>query len=70
MSQQISLDDAFPVYQKRCAELFEETLLLRAQVGALERQLAEAQQANEQHPPVTGGPDLAGPLPYRDGEQP
>jgi hypothetical protein len=40
MNQQISVDDAFPVYQRRCGELFNETLLLRAQVEVLERQIS------------------------------
>lgn len=46
MGQQISVEDAFPTFQKRCAELFEENLLLRAQVDVLERQLAGAQEEN------------------------
>lgn len=69
--QQISLDDAFPIYQKRCGELHEETLLLRAHVASLERQLAEAQEENarlkqgaEQSAPVSGGPDLAAVPPF------
>lgn len=45
MGQQISIEDAFPTFQKRCAELFEENLLLRAQVDVLERKLADAELA-------------------------
>ena len=47
MSQQVTVEDAFPVYRQRCTELFDENLLLRAQVAALERQLAEAREENE-----------------------
>ncbi|MEV8033884.1 hypothetical protein [Streptomyces sp. NPDC086182] len=45
MAQQISVEEAFPVYQRRCGELFNETLLLRAQVEVLERRIAELEQA-------------------------
>jgi hypothetical protein len=48
MGQQISVEDAFPVYRKRCGELFDETLVLRAQVDVLERQLTAAQEENAQ----------------------
>jgi hypothetical protein len=48
MGQQISVEDAFPVYRKRCGELFDETLVLRAQVDVLEKQLAAAQEENAQ----------------------
>lgn len=77
MGQQISVEDAFPTFQKRCRELFEENLLLRAQVEVLERQLAAAkeeterlQQAADEPAPVAGGPDLAvqPPPPYAEGE--
>lgn len=44
MSQQISIEDAFPTFQKRCTELFEETLVLRARVDVLERQKTAAEQ--------------------------
>ncbi|WP_326779734.1 hypothetical protein OG481_02230 [Streptomyces longwoodensis] len=54
MSQQISIEDAFPTFQKRVRELFEENLLLRAQVDVLERQLAAAQQNT---PTAEGHPD-------------
>ncbi|MER5715707.1 hypothetical protein [Streptomyces sp. NPDC002132] len=47
MAQQISIEDAFPTFQKRVRELFEENLLLRAQVDTLERRLAAAQSAAE-----------------------
>jgi hypothetical protein len=48
MGQQISVEDAFPVYRKRCGELFDETLVLRAQVEVLEKQLTAAQEENAQ----------------------
>ena len=75
MGTQISVEDAFPVYQKRCGELFDESLLLRAQVGALERQLTAAQeeierlqQAAGEPTPVAGGPDLAAQPSYPEDE--
>src|SRR3954467_6869399 len=46
MTQSISVEDAFPTFQKQVRELFEEKLLLRAQVDVLERQLAEANAEN------------------------
>ena len=46
MGQQISVDDALPVFRQRCSELFDENLLLRAQVAGLERQLATTQEEN------------------------
>jgi prefoldin subunit 5 len=73
MGQQISIEDAFPVYQKRVGELFDETLLLRAQVAGLERQLAAAQEENQRlqqvAAPAAGGPDLAAQPPYLNEEQ-
>ncbi|KND45384.1 hypothetical protein [Streptomyces stelliscabiei] len=62
--QQISVDDALPVFRQRCGELFDETLLLRAKVAGLERQLAAAQEENQRlqqakPDPSTFGPDLA-----------
>jgi cell division septum initiation protein DivIVA len=64
MAQQISVEDAFPTFQKRCRELFEENLILRAQVDVLERKLAEAQQA-----PAPTGPDLAALHPPMDDQR-
>jgi phage shock protein A len=46
MTQSISVEDAFPTFQKQVRELFEEKLLLRAQVDVMERQLAEANAEN------------------------
>jgi prefoldin subunit 5 len=75
MGQQISVEDAFPVYRKRCGELFDETLVLRAQVEVLERQLTAAQEENQrlqqaadEPTPVAGGPDLAAQPPYPEVE--
>lgn len=65
MGQQISIEDAFPTFQKRCRELFEENLLLRAQVDVLERKVSELEQ---QSTPPAGGPDLAAQPPFPDEE--
>jgi ubiquinone biosynthesis protein UbiJ len=66
MGQQISVEDAFPVYRKRCGELFDETLVLRAQVEVLERRVKELEDAAQQ--PVPGEPDLAAQSPYPEAE--
>jgi len=74
MGQQISVEEAFPTFQKRCTELFEENLVLRAQVDVLERQLAAARegdapmQDSPQQPTPAGG-DLTGQPPYPEEEQ-
>lgn len=63
----ISVDDALPVYRQRCGELFDETLLLRAKVAGLERQLAAAHEENQRLHAAAGtsdGPDLAAQPPY------
>lgn len=69
--QTIPLEDAFPIFQKRCGELHEETLLLRSHVAFLERQLSEARDENSrlkqaagEPGPVSGGPDLAAVPPF------
>lgn len=69
--QQISVDDALPVYRQECGNLFDQTLLLRAQVAGLERELAAVQEENarlkqaaEPSAPVSGGPDLAAVPPF------
>jgi hypothetical protein len=54
MGQQISVEDAFPTFQKRCRELFEETLLLRAQVDV--RRVAELETGKAQQPTSSPGP--------------
>lgn len=75
--QQISMEEAFPTFQKRCTELFEANLLLAAKADVLEKRLAAAQEENarlkeaagQDHTPV-GGPDLAATPPYPDTEEP
>jgi ubiquinone biosynthesis protein UbiJ len=66
MGTQISVEDAFPVYRKRCGELFDETLVLRAQVEVLERRVKELEDDAQQ--PPAGGPDLAAQPPYPEVE--
>jgi hypothetical protein len=51
---QISVEDAFPTFQKRCGELFEQNLLLTAQVDTLERRLATAEAENTRLRDQTG----------------
>lgn len=46
MAQQISIEDAFPTFQKKCSELFEANLILQAQVDVLQRQLDAAKEEN------------------------
>ncbi|MFJ8995612.1 hypothetical protein ACIRQH_35055 [Streptomyces sp. NPDC102279] len=65
MAQEISIEDAFPTFQRRVRELFEENLVLRAQVDVLERKFAAAQQ----DAPVLAGPDLAAQPPYPKDER-
>lgn len=72
----IAIEDAFPVYRKRAAELFDENMLLRSQVAGLKRQVGELSQqlpapmpGPAQPEPPYGGPDLASQPPYPD-EQP
>ena len=67
MGQQISIEDAFPTFQKRCRELFEENLLLRAQVDVLERRVSELEQ--QPTPPPAGGPDLAAQPPFPEEDR-
>jgi len=69
--QQISMEEAFPTFQKRCTELFEANLLLTAKADVLERRLAAAEEENArlkesagQAVPPVGGPDLAATPPY------
>ena len=74
MAQQISIEDAFPTFQKRCTELFEQNLVLTAQVDILTKQLDAARSENEQlkaavSDPAAGGPDLAAVPPFPDSEQ-
>lgn len=57
---QISMEDAFPTFQKRCTELFEANLLLQAHVDVLERQLAAALEGNGQAPEGAQQPTPSG----------
>lgn len=78
---QISIEDAFPTFQKKCSELFEANLLLAAQVdvltkenAALRTELDGAQAEIEQlmaaaTEPTPAGPDLAA-VPSYEPEQP
>ncbi|MCX5335475.1 MULTISPECIES: hypothetical protein [unclassified Streptomyces] len=70
MTQQISIEDAFPVYRERCTELFDENLLLRAQVAGLQRRLGELEQQLPTQSPPSGGPDLAAQPPFPTAEEP
>jgi hypothetical protein len=74
MGQQISIEDAFPTFQRKTTELFEANLLLQAQVDVQGRELAALREENERlksapEPEATGGPDLAAQPPYPDEEQ-
>jgi hypothetical protein len=69
--QSISIEDAFPTFQKECRDLYEKNLVLRVHVEILERDLAAAQEENTrlkeaagETGPVSGGPDLAAVPPY------
>ncbi|GGW98636.1 hypothetical protein [Streptomyces chartreusis] len=58
MGQQISVEDAFPTFQKRCRELFEENMLLRAQVDVLERRVAALEEENAGALPAAQAPTI------------
>lgn len=44
--QQVSVEDAFPIYRQRASELFDENLILRSKIGILERRVAELEKEN------------------------
>jgi hypothetical protein len=44
---QISMEAAFPTFQKKCSELFDANMLLQAQVDVQERELAALREENE-----------------------
>jgi hypothetical protein len=74
MSQQISMEAAFPTFQKKCSELFDANMLLQAQVDVLSKELEAARAENEQlkaSPAGSGlvGPDLAAQPPYPAGDE-
>ena len=62
MGQQISIEDAFPTFQRKTTELFEANLLLQAQVDVQGRELAALREENEHLKAV------AQPLPPEPGE--
>lgn len=61
--QQISMEAAFPTFQRKTTELFEANLLLQAQVDVQQRELAALREENERlkngTPEPSAGPDLA-----------
>ena len=74
MTQQISMEDAFPTFEKKTTELFRANMLLQAQVDVQARQLAELREENERlkngepAPEPPAGPDLAAQPPYQPAE--
>jgi len=44
---QISMEAAFPTFQKKCSELFDANMLLQAQLDVQERELAALREENE-----------------------
>jgi hypothetical protein len=75
MSQQISMEDAFPTFQKKTTELFEANMLLQAQVDVQSREIAELREENERlkqgspEPEAPVGPDLAAAPPYQPADE-
>lgn len=74
MGQQISTDEALPVYRQTCGELFDRNLLLQAQIGILEREMTALREENQRlqqaaAAPVSGGPDLSAQPPYPDPDE-
>lgn len=70
---QISMEDAFPTFQKKTIELFEANLLLQAQVDVQERELTALREENERlrngAAESPAGPDLAAAPPYPSDER-
>ncbi|MDX2697016.1 hypothetical protein [Streptomyces ipomoeae] len=63
---QVSVEDVFPVYRKRVSDLQDETLILRAKVDVLEKQLAAEKAENERLKKAASapaGPDHTGTSP-------
>lgn len=56
---QVSVEDVFPIYRKRVSDLQDETLILRAKVDVLEKQLAAEKTENERLKQAANAP--AGP---------
>lgn len=76
MTQKISMEAAFPTFQKKTTELFEANMLLQAQVDIQARELADLRAENERlkngepapEPGPPAGPNLAAAPPYPDDE--
>ncbi|MFE3031590.1 hypothetical protein ACFXKY_08065 [Streptomyces canus] len=70
---QISMEAAFPTFQKKCSELFEANMLLQARIDVQERELVALREENERlksgSPEPTVGPDLAA-VPPRPSDEP
>jgi len=75
MTQQISMEDAFPTFQKKTTELFEANMLLQAQVDIQAREIAALREENERlkngepAPEAPAGPDLAAHPPYPPADE-
>ncbi|MCX5253641.1 hypothetical protein OOK27_05560 [Streptomyces canus] len=54
---QISMEAAFPTFQKKCSELFDANMLLQAQLDVQERELVALREENERL--KQGGPESA-----------
>jgi hypothetical protein len=72
---QVSVEDVFPVYRKRVSDLQDETLILRAKVEVLEKQLTAAQAENASLKKAANAPaaspDQAAPAgPVKDAASP
>ncbi|MGW7726196.1 hypothetical protein ACWGJ6_23040 [Streptomyces canus] len=61
---QISMEAAFPTFQKKCSELFDANMLLQAQLDVQERELTALREENERlkqngpEPAPSADPDL------------
>ena len=73
--QQISMEEAFPTFQRKTTELFEANLLLQAQVDILTRRNAALSEENDRlkngtpEPGPVESPDLAAAPPYTADEK-
>jgi hypothetical protein len=73
MTQQISMEDAFPTFQRKTTELFEANMLLQAQIDVQGREIAALREENERlkngepAPEAPAGPNLAAAPPYQPG---
>jgi hypothetical protein len=75
MTQQISMEAAFPTFQKKCSELFDANMLLQAQVDVQAREIAALTEENERlkgatpEPVPSAGPNLTAAPPYPADEE-